>query len=58
MKKYKIVVYFLCLISLLACTNEKQQSEEVKEVMIQKDSKNLKDSSIVAIDSAIIKGKL
>ena len=58
MKKYKIVVYFLCLISLLACTNEKQQSEEVKEVMIQENSENVKDSSIVAIDSAIIKGKL
>lgn len=40
MKKYKTVVYFLCLISLLACTNEKQQNKEVKKVEVQKIDNN------------------
>lgn len=58
MKKNKTVVYLLCLISLLACATKNQQNKEVKEVIIQETSKNLTDSSIVTIDSAIIKGKL
>lgn len=57
MKKHKIVLYFLCLISLFACVNETQQSKEVEEV-IKEDSEILKDKSIVYSDSAIIKGKL